>query len=115
MQISQHFSRVEFGCHCGCGFDTVDAELLDLLEKVRVELGSPVAINSAARCINHNRSIGSTDTSQHVQGKAADIAVKGVDPITVADFVEKAMPDRGGIGRYLNFTHIDVRDSKARW
>ena len=113
--ISQHFSRFEFVCHCGCGFDTVDSELLELLEKIRVHFGSPLVINSAARCLKHNRSIGSRDTSQHVQGKAADIAVKGVAPEKVADYVELFQPDRGGIGRYRGFTHVDVRDSKARW
>ena len=115
MKISQHFSREEFTCHCGCGFDTVDCGLLNILEMVRQHFHAALAINSAARCLEYNRKIGSKDTSQHVLGKAADITVKGVAPKEVADFVESKTPDIGGIGRYKGFTHVDVRDKRARW
>ena len=84
-------------------------------KKIRRLFRAPIRINSAARCLKHNARVGSTDTSQHVLGKAADIEVKGISPDVVADFAEKIMVDRGGIGRYTNFVHIDSRDKKARW
>ena len=115
MKISQHFSREEFTCHCGCGFDTVDCGLLNILEMVRQHFHAALAINSAARCLEYNRKIGSKDTSQHVLGKAADITVKGVAPEEVANYAAMIMQDRGGIGRYTGFTHIDSRDERARW
>ena len=50
-----------------------------------------------------------------VTGKAADIVVKGVPAADVADYCESLIRDRGGVGRYPGFTHIDVRGSLARW
>lgn len=113
--ISKHFDRSEFACSCNCGFDTVDYELLNVLEDVRTHFNAQLKINSAARCLNHNRSIGSKDTSQHVQAKAADIAVKGIEPRGVQNYLIRKYQDKYGIGRYDTFSHIDVRSTKARW
>ncbi|BEB16509.1 hypothetical protein VEE45_23520 [Escherichia coli] len=45
--LSKHFSRKEFKCKCGkCDYDTIDAELLVILEDVREHFGKPVIINS---------------------------------------------------------------------
>ena len=116
MKISDHFHRSEFKCRCGrCDFDTVDVKLIDILEMIRSYFDKPVKINSACRCKKHNKSIGSKDTSQHVKGKAADIVVKDVSPEKVADYAEKIMHEWGGVGRYSDFTHLDVRQDKARW
>jgi len=112
--ISTNFSRKEFACQCECGFDTVDTDLLKILEKVRVHFGKPVTINSACRCANHNKNIGGSDKSQHKLGRAADIVVKGKSPDQVAEFIEKAYPDCG-MGVYKTFTHLDSRGTKARW
>jgi uncharacterized protein YcbK (DUF882 family) len=57
--------------------------------------------------------VGGARGSQHLYGRAADIVVKGVKPSVVADYCEAI--GMGGIGRYTTFTHIDVRDKKARW
>ena len=113
MSLSKHFSRHEFACRCGCGFDTVDIELIELLEVIREHFGQPVTVNSAARCLEYNRSIGSRDTSQHVQGKAADIVIRGINPDDVHFFVDEM--DRGGLGKYSTFTHVDVSERRRRW
>ena len=34
-QLSQYFKRSEFACKCGCGFNVVDTELLDVLIDVK--------------------------------------------------------------------------------
>ena len=116
MNLSAHFTRDEFACKCGkCGFDTVDTELLTLLEIIRNHFDSPVHITSGARCAEWNAKQGGYPTSQHLVGKAADIVVENYTPQQVQDFVEKHTPMRGGLGRYADFTHVDVRDSRARW
>ena len=56
-KISKHFKREEFACKCGCGFDVVDVELLEVLEELRELCGQPITINSACRCKNHNQSV----------------------------------------------------------
>lgn len=111
--LSQHFTRAEFACRCGCGFDTVDADLLALLENVRDHFAVPVTINCGCRCPEHNRAVGGEPQSQHMRGRAADIVVRGVDPQAVADYVDTL--GAAGVGRYATFTHVDTRSGRARW
>lgn len=113
--LSENFSRHEFACKCGCGFNTVDVKLLEVLESLRTYFDKPVRINSAARCLKHNRAIGSTDSSQHVLGRAADIAVKSIHPLHVHNYIDSQYPCALGLGMYDLFTHVDTRNSKARW
>jgi uncharacterized protein YcbK (DUF882 family) len=112
---SEVFKREEFACKCGCGFDVVDAELLDVLESIRYHFDTPVIITSGCRCREHNIAEGGSEGSQHTLGKAADIVVRGVDPSLVYEYFDSRFPNRGGAGMYKDRTHVDVRDEKARW
>jgi len=110
--LDSHFSREEIACTCGCGFDTIDAELLVVLEKVREIIGA-YRPNSVCRCVTHNRLVGSTDTSQHVKAKACDVPTN--DPKSLYKQLDAMYPDKYGIGLYNSFVHIDVRNYRARW
>ena len=112
---SKYFKREEFACGCACGFDVVDIELLKALEDIREHFDSPVTINSACRCEKYNAIIGGRPSSQHRFGKACDIIVKDITPERVQDYVMGKYPNSKGIGIYSTFTHIDVRENKARW
>lgn len=113
--MNKYFKRSEFACKCGCGTDTVDAELLAVLTDVREHFGAPVIINSAHRCLKHNVSVGGAKGSVHLTGKAADIRVKGVPVDAVWKYLTTKYEGKYGIGRYPTFTHVDVRSTKARW
>lgn len=114
--VSENFSRREFACKCGCGFAAVDVDLIEVLETVRSHFdGRPVIINSACRCDDHNAAVGGSNASYHKKGMAADIRVSGVRPALVYEFLNEAMEDWGGVGKYDGFTHVDVRESLARW
>ncbi len=113
--LSTHFSSHEFECQCGCGFDEIDLELIEVLEDVRQHFGVSVRINSGCRCAAHNKAVGGTKNSQHVKGTAADIVVKKVASAEVCMYLANQYPNTYGIGRYNTFTHIDVRPRKARW
>lgn len=115
MKVSEHFDREEFACKCGCGYAVVDIELLRLLERVRLHFGKPVKINSACRCEKHNKAVGGADGSKHKLGIAADIVVKDVDASEVYNFIDRHLPNTLGLGNYNSFTHVDVREVKARW
>ena len=119
--ISKHFSRSEFACKCGCGFDAVDAKLLRDLEQVREALYDPhteedywIRINSGCRCPEYNESIGGSKKSQHLYGRAADFVVADTDPRDVYEFCEDVI-EPGGLGNYETFTHMDSRTGHARW
>ena len=113
-RLSTNFWRSEFACKCGCGFDTVDAELLVLLEKIRKHFDAPVWITSGARCKAHNAAVGGGEFSQHLLGRAADIVVDGIPADLVGELA--AQIGAGGVGRYADFTHVDSRTHEvARW
>lgn len=113
--ISANFSRSEFACKCQCGFDTVDSELLTMLEVIRQKFDARVTVNSGCRCRKYNTKIKGSAQSQHMEGRAADIVVDGVSPSSVQAYVLTLWPDKFGIGSYSGFTHIDSRDKPARW
>ena len=113
--ISEHFSRSEFECKCGCGQNTVDVGLITILEKIRKYFNAPVTVNSGNRCEAYNDAINGAKNSQHKRSRAADITVKGVTPEMVANAAEHIIGDSGGVGRYNTFTHVDSRGYKARW
>lgn len=113
--ISTNFNRSEFSCHCGCGFDAVDAELIEVLEGARQWFNSPIKIVSGCRCEDHNRAVGGASKSQHRFAKAADIQVTGKRPSEVAEYFERVYTDKFGVGRYSGWVHIDVRKVKSRW
>lgn len=114
-----NFKVNEFACSDGSDPVFIAPELVKILQKVRNHFGKPVNINSGYRTPAKNKAVGGATYSQHLYGTAADITVgKGedaVDPKTVAAYVETLMPNKGGIGIYKTFTHIDVRATKSRW
>ena len=115
MKLSKNFSREEMKCPC-CNQDTVDAELIMVLQDIRDHFNEPVFISSGNRCRSYNFTVNGSINSQHIHSKAADLKVKFVSPQLVADYLEDKYPDKYGIGRYGDrFTHIDVRQNKARW
>ncbi|MBB3231720.1 D-Ala-D-Ala carboxypeptidase family metallohydrolase [Halomonas stenophila] len=115
MTLSTHFSRSEFACGCGCGFDTVDAATLEILEAVRTHFGAPVIVTSGCRCPDHNAAVGGASHSQHLYGRAADIKVRNATPATVHGYIARHFPD-ASLGLYGTFVHVDTRsDGPARW
>jgi uncharacterized protein YcbK (DUF882 family) len=116
VKISEHFSRSEFACKCGCDFSAVDVELLGVLESLREHYGAPITITSGCRCEAHNAAVGGAPKSYHVRGLAADISVSGESPAVVAEFLDGLYPDNYGIGTYSGWVHLDVRPGTyARW
>lgn len=114
-KLSTNFKVKEFACKDGSDPIFVAPELVDVLQKIRTHFGKAVNINSAYRTPTYNKKVGGATYSQHQYGTAADIRINGVKPKDVAAYVETLMPNKGGIGIYSTFTHIDVREVKSRW
>ena len=111
--LSENFTREEFACKCGCGFDSVSKDLLDALENLRAVVKRPVGVNSGCRCARHNAVVGGADTSQHCLGRAADVIVSGVPPLAVG-WIARALGSFSGVKVYRSWCHLDVREGE-RW
>lgn len=114
-KLSKNFKVREFECADRTDAVFISQSLVEVLQKVRDHFDAPVTITSAYRTPERNRLAGGSKCSRHLYGLAADIKVTGVDPSAVASYCEKILGETGGVGRYMNFTHVDVRDIKARW
>ena len=123
MKLTKNFSKSEFECSCGCEmplevFHNIQ-KVANQLQILRDAIGKSITVNSAYRCVKHNKAIGGVDSSQHILGKASDIVVKGVEPSITFDLIDLFINDcemlQGGLGNYNSFTHYDIRKIKARW
>lgn len=114
-KLSTNFRVKEFACKDGTDPVFIDSDLVAVLQKIRTHFGRAVTITSAYRTPPHNKAVGGTTYSQHQYGTAADIKVSGVSPKEVAAYAERLLHNKGGIGTYNTFTHIDVRDACSRW
>jgi uncharacterized protein YcbK (DUF882 family) len=98
----------------------IDVRLFDLLATVQTVLSLvegravKIGLTSGYRTPERNRTIeGAAANSQHIRGRAADIALAGVGHAQVADAAEIA--GAPGLGRYARFTHLDVGPPGRRW
>lgn len=114
-KLSTNFRVKEFACTDGSDPIFIDSDLVNVLQKIRTHFGKAVTITSAYRTPTHNKAVGGQAYSQHLYGRACDIKVKSVAPKTVAKYAETLLKNKGGIGTYATFTHIDTRATKARW
>lgn len=115
-KVSKHFRVREFASKDGADKVLIDDDLVTLLEDIREAAGGKaITINSGYRSPEHNAAVGGVSNSQHVKGTAADIVVEDTDPLTVGQIAEYILGNRGGIGVYQTFTHVDTRANKSRW
>ena len=59
----------------------------NVLQPIRDYFLMPVFISSGFRCVELNKKIGSSISSQHVQGQAADIEIFGISNKELSDWI----------------------------
>lgn len=120
--MTKNFSLEEFRSKDGADFPEWVLpnirELAQNLQVLRDNVQAPIVINSGYRSPQHNKRVGGSPRSQHMQGRAADIVVRGFSPSRVADIIEDlielGLMKNGGLGRYDTFTHYDIGPVR-RW
>lgn len=89
----------------------------NILQPLRDHLGQPIRINSGFRCFELNAAIGGSNRSQHIEGKASDIDVPGMNPLAVAQtIIDLELPFDQLIHEFREWVHVsyDVeRDRRA--
>ena len=132
MQLSDHFSLRELtksstAERLGIANEPGPAEVENMvcetiLQPVRENYGIPFVPNSGFRCLELNRSIKSSDTSQHVTGQAVDFEVPGIANKEVAlwvmencefdqlilEFYKEGIPDSG----WVHCSYTLARDNR---
>ena len=99
MKLSAHFSlreltksqtatRLKISNEPGpAEIENLKAVCLNVLEPVREHYGIPFSPSSGYRCPALNKVLGSSDSSQHIKGQAADFEVPGISNMDVATWV----------------------------
>ncbi len=123
MIITPNFNSSEFFCHDGTSYPDIWIEerlkpLCEALEVIRTATGGPLHILSGYRTPEHNKKVGGKAHSQHLEGRAADIASRKMDAKALAKIIlfliaNKKLLD-GGLGSYNGFVHYDLGPSR-RW
>jgi len=71
-KISPNFFLDEFECSCSCGFNDINMDLVERIQRVRDSVG-PIGISSACRCETWNQECGGKINSAHTKGLALDV------------------------------------------
>ena len=81
--------------------------------KITVFKNAKITITSGWRSPAYNRKIGGAANSYHTKGLALDFVVQGMPPQTVQKILNSV--HFGGLEFAPTWTHIDLRDYKARF
>jgi len=110
--LTPNFTVEEFLCPCGdCGGGMISIDLVMVLQDLRDQVGRPIYISEGGgvRCSVYNASLRlSSPRSQHLNAKAADITIEGLDVVTTWRIC-LLEPRFTGLGYYLTHTHVDIR------
>jgi len=60
-----------------------------VLEPIRMHFSKPVIVSSGYRCKELNKRIGGSSTSDHCEGKAADIKIAGIDNLELFNWIKE--------------------------
>lgn len=88
--------------------------VLQVLQPLRDYIKKPILINSGYRCLKLNAAVGGVPTSQHVQGQAVDIAVKGITPFEIAQAVLDLYLPFDQLILYNSFVHLSISPRDRR-
>lgn len=128
MRLSPHFSLSEFVISQEAAARGIDntppswaipnlQRVAELLEGVRALLGGfPITISSGWRCIELNKALrGSSSTSAHMQGLAADFIVPGYgDPYSVCKAIEQSELEFDQLIHEISWVHLATGGAMRR-
>lgn len=113
-KLTKNFQYCEWDCKCGCSPTKHDTELSNKMQILRDYVGKPILLTSPYRCPSHNKRVGGGSRSFHMDGKACDFIIEGVNVWEIGKICEAI--GFNGIGVYDDgYVHADVRPDSARY
>lgn len=119
--LSEHFSKAELSCKCGCGVCDVKQDLIVGLEEIRRYIKQPIIVTSGYRCPGADKACGGSGSGPHTFGMAADIYCPGLPMAELYRAIETCQGGVfSGLGAYpddgVGFIHVDVYRARFhRW
>ena len=122
MKLSDHFTLGEFtksqtALRCGIDNTPRDQYIIDNLRYLAEEICEPIresfgpfSPNSAYRCLELNRALGSKDTSKHTTGHAIDLEHPRVDNLKLAYWIEQHT-----VASYILLEFYQEGDPRSGW
>ena len=108
LQLSANFRAGEFFSKDGANENLISTEMVELLQKMRDELGVPLLINSAYRSNYWNNAVGGAVNSRHLVGDACDISILNIDWRKVVECAKRVGFRGIGYGQNRGFIHVDL-------
>jgi uncharacterized protein YcbK (DUF882 family) len=123
LKISEHFNLSDFACKC-CGELIVNdllEEFIDRLEVARCCFKFQIHVNCGHRCVKHNKEVGGTADSMHLQIAGDFTPLVGNNERDKKHLLKRwydCLAEAGftGLGIYYkkNFVHADL-GKERRW
>lgn len=102
------FSEDEFRCR-HTGRCEMDAEFMDLLQKIRTSYGKPMRISSGYRDPTHpiEAAKGGLSRGEHTLGRCCDVAIEGFEAVVLLQYalahgITRVGVQQKGAGRFLH-------------
>ena len=111
---AHYFTYSEFVCKCGkcSSLAYLNPKLITYLDELRRYFKKPVVITSGIRCKKYNDSLsGSSKSSGHLKGNAADIYIQGVEPKAICNWWFSNVPggySYCGTKNMGNCVHVEI-------
>lgn len=81
----------------------------NVLEPLRQAAGKPVVVSSGFRSATVNQAVGGAKTSDHLEGRAADLTIPGLTPLEVCRLIVKLnLPFKQCIHEFAAWCHVSI-------
>ena len=115
MALSKNFKVKEFRCQDGTDEILIDMALVRYLQQIRDWAGGSITVSSGYRTPSHNKKVGGSKNSKHMQGKAADIVCSTKTPLELARKAQCLNIPGIEWNPVKHYTHVDTRTGDDWW